>query len=269
MSFLSIQFFGQSIGKQTGMHVILPPGKGPFPAMYLLHGLSDDYTIWSRRTSIERYVAELNMIVVMPDGGRSFYCNDSRPGGMAYENHIVKDVVGFIDTSFRTIAEPNARAVAGLSMGGYGAFMLAIRHIDVFSVACSHSGAMGFMQRAWPDRSDIQTIAGTLPQDGRYDLLKLAQELSTSRPRPALYFDCGTDDGLLEDNRMFQSFLKKLGIKHEYREYPGAHSWDYWDTHIQQSIAFILSHLKDKKIIRVNSRTKATAGRYRRGGLRF
>lgn len=109
MALCSVQFPGGSIQKASGMNVILPEGDGPFPVLYLLHGLSDDYTIWSRRTSIERYVAELPLVVVMPDGHRSFYCNDPRPGGCAYEDHVVMDVVGFVDRTFRTIAAPAQR----------------------------------------------------------------------------------------------------------------------------------------------------------------
>jgi len=247
MSFLAVQFNGGSIGKKTSMNIILPPGKGPFPVMYLLHGLSDDHTTWSRRTSIERYVINRNMMVVMPDGSRSFYCNDLRPAGLAYEDHIVKDVVGFVDTAFRTIAHPKARAIAGVSMGGYGAFMLAMRHPDIFSVACSHSGVMEFTHQARPDSAGIPAIACTLPQDGRYDLFKLAQKLARSRQRPALYFDCGKADGFLKDNRAFCSWLKKLGFKHEYHEYAGNHSWDSWDIRIHQSLAFVLARLRDKK----------------------
>ena len=142
MALCEVRFRGQSIEKQTGMNVILPDGEGPFPVLYLLHGLSDDYTIWHRRTSIERYVEAQPLIVVMPDGHRSFYCNDPRPGGLAYEDHIVTDVVDVVERTFPVIADRGARAIAGLSMGGYGAIMLGLRHPDVFSVACSHSGAM-------------------------------------------------------------------------------------------------------------------------------
>ena len=252
MALLTIQFPGQSIGKQTAMHVILPPGKGPFPVLYLLHGLSDDYTIWLRRTSIERYVEGRNLMVVMPDGGRSFYCNDGRPGGPAYEDHIARDVVGFVDNTFRTIAGRRGRAIAGLSMGGYGAVMLAMRHPELFSVACSHSGAVTFMHAALIGtppavHPDVGALAASLPTDGHYDLFALAQGVGPARSRPALRLDCGRDDFLLKDNRAFHAHLKKAGYRHTYREYPGAHSWDYWDEHIRESIAFIMKNLRAKK----------------------
>ncbi len=249
MSFLSVQFFGPSIQKQSSLYVVLPPGKGPFGVLYLLHGLSDDHTIWHRRTSIERYVEGRNLIVVMPDGGRSFYCNDPRPAGLAYEDHIVKDVVGFIDDSFPTLASRGGRAIAGLSMGGYGAMMLALRHPDMFCAACSHSGALGFCHRryqmggAGPDPSEW------LPKN-HYDCHLLAARLRRSRkgpPMPAIRMDCGTEDFLLDDSRALHAHLAKLKIDHVYEEFPGSHTWEYWDQHIQRSIEFVLGELKTKK----------------------
>jgi S-formylglutathione hydrolase FrmB len=253
MSFLTAQFFGKSLVKQASMYVVLPPGKGPFPVLYLLHGLSDDHTIWHRRTSIERFVEGRNLIVVMPDGGRSFYCNDPRQGGLAYEDHMAKDVVEFVDDSFPTIRSRRGRAIAGLSMGGYGAVMLALRHPDVFSVACSHSGALGLCHRKYDIGGTGVDPADILPRD-RYDCHKLAARLrrSVSHDRkgagkktiPALRIDCGTEDFLLDDNRKFHAHLEKLGIEHVYEEYPGEHTWAYWDEHIQQTLQFVLARVR-------------------------
>ena len=243
MAFCSVQFFGESIQKASGMHVILPEGEGPFGALYLLHGLSDDHTIWHRRTSIERYVAELPLIVVMPDGHRSFYCNDPRPGGCAYEDHIVADVVGFVDRTFPTVAEPAARAIGGLSMGGYGSMMLALRHPEVFSVVGAHSSAFYFAHEPIPERDAVNAFAAALPK-GKYDCFALAEALKKSGGELAIRFDCGTDDFLLEANRGFHAHLDALGIDHEYAEYPGGHTWDYWDEHVRQTLAFVAGRLR-------------------------
>ena len=243
MAFCDVRFRGVSIEKQTGMYVILPDGEGPFPVLYLLHGLSDDYTIWHRRTSIERYVEAQGLIVVMPDGHRSFYCNDPRPGGLAYEDHIVTDVVGFVERTFPAIPDRGARAIAGLSMGGYGAIMLALRHPDVFSVACSHSGAMRFAHEPIEQRPEVQALADALDPPEKYDCFRLAEQLKERGPLPAIRFDCGTEDDLLEWNREFHAHLDAVGIDHRYREYRGAHTWDYWDRHILHTLAFIRAHL--------------------------
>ena len=242
MALCTVHYRGKSIAKDAVMNVILPEGEGPWPVLYLLHGLSDDHSAWQRRTSLERHAAALPLIIVMPDGHRSFYCNDPRPGGGRYEAHLVQDVVGFIDRTFPTIPRRGGRAVAGLSMGGYGAIMLALRHPDVYSVACSHSGALFFTHRPNAKRPDVQAYAKALGPK-TYDCFDLARKLKRSKRRLALRLDCGTDDGLLAANREFHAHLAKLGLAHEYAEFPGGHNWAYWDEHVQQTLGFVMKNL--------------------------
>jgi S-formylglutathione hydrolase FrmB len=161
---------------------------------------------------------------------------------------LANDVVEFVDETFPTIAARRGRAIAGLSMGGYGATMLALRHPDVFCAACSHSGAVGFCH----SRHEINGIdpADILPRE-RYDCHKLVAGILRARsrktknapPMPALRIDCGTEDFLLQENRAFHAHLAKLGVEHVYEEYPGAHTWEYWDEHIRQSLDFVLERL--------------------------
>ncbi len=244
MAFCSVHFKAESIAKATSMNVIVPDGEGPFPVLYLLHGLSDDYSSWLRRTSIERYVEGMGLMVVMPDGHRSFYVNDPRPGGFAYEDHIVKDVVGFVDRTFSTVASRGGRAIAGLSMGGYGAMMLAMRHPDMFRTTCSHSGALGFTHSPVPDRPDLNPLIESLQAD-RYDCFTLAEKLAAGGSELAIRIDCGTEDFLLGQNREFHAHLERLGIEHVYEEYPGEHNWGHWDEHIRQTLAFVMEQMSN------------------------
>lgn len=242
MATLSVNFHGHALNKACSMNVILPDGEaeGPFPVFYLLHGLSDDHSIWGRRTSIERYVRDIPMIVVMPDGGRSFYCDAVR--GPAYESHILRDVVGFVDRHFDTIATREGRVIGGLSMGGYGALKLGMKFPELFCSTVSHSGALG-ITRADPEkiREDMRTefplIFGDNPAGGEDCLFGIA-ERADPNILPAIRIDCGTEDGLLEANRVFHAHLESLEIAHEYEEFPGAHTWDYWDLHVRKAIAF-------------------------------
>src|SRR5437764_12398734 len=155
MALCDLHYFSTALKKMTAAMLILPEGedvRGPFPAFYLLHGLSDDHTAWVRRTSIERYAQGLPLItvghdddegqpliIVMPDGGRGFY-TDAREG-FAYETAML-ELIGYVDQTFRTDARREARAIGGLSMGGYGALKLALKHPDLFGSANSHSGAL-------------------------------------------------------------------------------------------------------------------------------
>jgi putative tributyrin esterase len=237
MALCQVSFFAEQIRKCSQMIVSVPDaGRGPFPVFYLLHGLSDDHTIWSRRTSIERYVAELPLLVVMPDGYRGFYSD--AVNGPAYESYMLKDVIGFVDRVFPTLPRRSGRVIGGLSMGGYGALKLALKHPDLFCSAVSHSGALNAARRKWPeDKRDLTLIFGSNGKGGKDDLFTIAEQLDRET-LPAIRFDCGTEDGLLADNRRFHRHLDRLGIPHEYEEFPGAHTWAYWDVHIQEALAF-------------------------------
>lgn len=242
MAFCELRYFSPALGLQTAANVILPEtGEPPYPVYYLLHGLSDDHTIWCRRTSIERYVAEMPLIVVMPAGGRGFYTDAVE--GFAYERAMVDDLVGLIDRTFPTRAERAGRCIGGLSMGGYGAVRLALRRPDLFCSANSHSGALMFgagspppdVDPAWA--AEFGRILGPSPAGGPNDLTALVKQLPADQA-PALRIDCGVGDFLIESNRAFHAYLEGQGVPHEYAEYPGEHTWSYWDEHVQEALAF-------------------------------
>src|SRR5687768_14669561 len=122
MAFATIHYHSRSLNKASSFNIVFPDDPNiprPWATFYLLHGLSDDHTIWMRRTSIERYVAGLPLAVVMPDGGRGWYTNAKE--GHAYEDDLIKDVMGLIERTFPAKADRTGRAIGGLSMGGYGA----------------------------------------------------------------------------------------------------------------------------------------------------
>lgn len=251
MALSEFRFFSNTLGKQVGAFVLLPDtGKPPFATMYLLHGLSDDYTIWLRRTRIEEYVKNLPLAVVMPDGYRGFYTNAVT--GPAYATYMISDVVGSVERHFNVKRSRNARCISGLSMGGYGALRLALGYPDLFASAHSHSGALMFGSRspehALPDRSrEYQLILGDDPRGTDHDLLTLAKRARKQNKLPKLRIDCGTEDFLLEPNRTFTKELHKLKVPHEYEEFPGAHEWGYWDLHIREAIDFHAKNLKLKR----------------------
>lgn len=254
MAFCELRYFSAALAKQTAANVILPEGehRPPYAVLYLLHGLSDDHTIWQRRTSIERYVADYPLIVVMPDGGRGFYCDAQ--SGDAWESAIVRDLVGYIDRIFPTRATRAGRAVGGLSMGGYGAVKLALGHPDLFVSAVSHSGALDVAhdsgsRRRTPDDPVAQLlrrILGEDPAGGPNDCFALAERLAPEK-RPALRIDCGVEDFLLPANRALHAHLDAIGYPHEYAEFPGGHEWGYWDQHVQEAIRFHARHLGIQK----------------------
>jgi putative tributyrin esterase len=240
MACATLHFHSPALAKACSMTVIVPEGSvgtPPFPVCYLLHGLSDDHTSWTRQTSLERHVVGLPLIVVMPDGGRGFYCD--AVDGPAYERYLLDDVIGFVDRTFHTIAERQGRVIGGLSMGGYGAIKLALKYPQLFCSAVAHSAALDVRRRLERPEgaAEMRRIFGPAPGGGPNDPYVLAATMDR-RLLPALRLDCGLEDGLLEENRAFHRHLEQLGIPHEYAECPGAHTWEYWDCHIQEALAF-------------------------------
>ena len=247
MALCEIRLSAQNaLQRMTSFMAIVPEKTaGPFPVLYLLHGLSDDHTTWIRRTSIERYVAGMPLIVVMPDCERGWYTDAAAIPTFAFETFILDDLLGFVDSTFPTRASRGGRAIAGLSMGGYGAFKLALKHPDIFCAAVSLSGALKITERISNvnevrDR-EMRLIFGEELRDSE-DVWKLAESVDPAI-RPALWFDCGTEDFLIEHNRATHEHFQKLGIPHHYSERPGEHSWALWDAVIQEALGFVRAQL--------------------------
>lgn len=254
MAFIQCDFFSEVLGLSTSMNVILPqPALGQigmkgskasdkYPVLYLLHGLSDDHTIWGRRTSVERYVASLGLAVVMPAVHKSFYTDMAK--GDKYWTFVSEELPQIVRSFFPISAAREENFVAGLSMGGYGAFKLALRCPDKFIAGASLSGAVNIAEiaknrdpgRAW------ENVFGNLDEikGSDNDLLHLAEEVSKSNgPKPMLYQCCGTEDFLYEDNIVFRDWANELGLNLTYEEEPGTHEWGYWDKKIQRVLEWL------------------------------
>ena len=245
MAVCEIRWFSEVIQKQAATIVILPDsGKGPFATYYLLHGITNDHTIWHRRTRIEVYAAAYPMIVVMPDGFRGFYTKNEN--GPDYAQYIGQELPNMIERIFPASPKPADRCIGGLSMGGYGALRIALGFPGQFVSVNSHSGALMVASRAKPPDGfpEAKNIFGSHPQGTDHDLLALAQKAATAKSLPKIRIDCGIDDYLFQDSQDFHAGLNKLKIRHEYEEFPGAHDWHYWETHIPEALKFHARHLK-------------------------
>lgn len=256
MALIHCQFFSEVLRLCTAIEVLLPDPKRSsdgallapprrYPVLYLLHGLSDDHTIWQRRTSIERYVAELELAVVMPAVDRSFYTDMAQ--GNRYWTYVSAELPALVQTWFPVSGAREDTFVAGLSMGGYGAFKLALTHPERFAAAGSFSGALDMVwaarsrEKAW--RDEVRRIFGPpwRMRGSRHDLFRLARDVAASpwREQLRLYQWCGVDDFLYAGNRRFRDHAQSLGLDLTYAEGPGGHTWDKWDEQIQQVLAWL------------------------------
>jgi len=248
MALSELRFFSPTIGKHVGAYVILPDsGKPPYATFYLLHGLSDDYSIWLRRTRIEEYVKNLPLAVVMPDGFRAAYTNHEV--GFPFADYMINDVVGTVERHFNVKKSPSARCIGGLSMGGYGALRLGLGFPDVFASVNSHSGALMWGStppeaRGGAHPTEFELVFGNDPAGTDHDLVALARKAQKKGKLPKIRIDVGTEDFLLDQNRAYTAKLKALKVPHEYQEFAGSHEWNYWDEHVREAIAFHAKNLR-------------------------
>ncbi len=249
MALVTCHFFSDVLQVSTAISVLLPQrthaqiglagtaSDGPPPVLYLLHGLSDDETIWTRRTSIERYAAELGVAVVMPRGGRSFYADEVH--GDRYWTYLTEELPALVASFFRVSAQPSETFVAGLSMGGYGALKWALRKPEAFAAAASLSGALDVAGELELAQLVPQVWGGSAPAGSDDDLLALVARADPTS-LPPLFVACGLGDPLHPANRRFVERATAAGIVVQADlDGPGEHEWGYWDARIRDVLAWL------------------------------
>lgn len=241
----------KALDKEVSFNVLLPidydASTCRYPTLYLLHGYGDTHTAWSLMTDLSGYAAKYKIIIVMPNAEKSFYVNSVKDSKAQFEDMIMKDLMAYVDGHYRTIPLPRSRAVAGLSMGGYGAVFLGLKHHDKFAAIGTFSGAVSRVHITPPDASklndydrkrqqdleDLFGAPGTKERDER-DPFKIVENMPLNEI-PYLYIACGGQDFLLEENRMFVDYLSKKKITYEYHEIsPRVHSWVFWNDQLLQ-----------------------------------
>ncbi len=237
-------------GREVPLSVILPAGyeasEKRYPVLYLLHGYTAHYSDWVANTHIRQYARRYQEIIVMPEAGTSWYVNNYANPQLKWQDYFIYDVIPYVDQHYRTRADRRGRALAGTSMGGYGALLLGVKYHEMFAAAASLSGVV-----TTPDRSFVQYVTSKLdeqviesdfgpfgsPARDENDLFKLVRQVPPSA-MPELYLSIGTSDKYLGTNREFVKTLDRLGIAYRYRELPGAHDWRLWDRELETVLAF-------------------------------
>lgn len=214
-----------------------------FPVLYLLHGLTGHYNNWTDNAKLVQHAIKHRFIIVTPEGGDGWYTDSVSAANEKWESYIVQELMPEVDKRFRTLPNRDKRAIAGLSMGGFGALKFGLKYPDKFVLAGSFSGALGaasITEKQFPGAigKTIDGIFGPPESDRRKanDLFAIIRSLTPEKTKtiPFLYIDCGTEDFLFQNNRDFISLLIEKDVPHEYRQLPGAHDWKYWDKQVQE-----------------------------------
>lgn len=261
MALFQCNFFSQTLYLNTNLNVIIPtfnsdellnkkmfdylrPG-AKYQTLYLLHGAYGDYSDWMRLTGIERYAQEKKVAIIMPSGANSFYQNMAH--GERYLDYMSKELPKFVTTMFPLSDKREDTFVAGLSMGGYGAFKLALTNPERFSCAASLSGALDIEAVLRGPISEHNTFSvnnildlSTKISESDSDLFTLAKKRRDEEvDLPRFFQSIGTEDFLYNINTAAKKKFELLGLDLTFEEHPGIHDWDYWDTHIQRVLDWL------------------------------
>jgi S-formylglutathione hydrolase FrmB len=237
-----------------------------YPVVYLLHGYTDDNTGWLQFGEVNRYADQAildgtipPMIIIMPDGGTSWYIN-SYDGKEKYEDFFIKEFIPHVEQAYRIKTERQYRGVAGLSMGGYGTLIYAIKYPQLFSAAAALSAAV-FPDDQMVNQPDdnYEHVFGQLFGRGlkgkdrltkdwqANSVLNLVQNKTADELSKVRYWiDCGDDDFLTIGNSMLHIALTEKKVPHEFRMRDGAHNWTYWRTGITNALSFIGDGFRQK-----------------------
>ena len=264
MALMETHYYSFSLKSNISLNVFVPtPGsseqitdmnktvkydyEGGLPVLYLLHGAYGDAFSWVRYSNIDRYAQDRGIVVVMASAENSFY--QDLKSGKKYKTFFTEELPTFIQNVFPVSKDREKTYIAGFSMGGYGAWYLALSRPDLYSKAASMSGAL-----------DISALDPTLPTNAngdnpfpiedafddpthlkgsKYDLLQLYKEDQAKGLVPKLYQACGTEDFLYQTNLYIRDEMASLGADNTFEEGKGGHDWNFWDTYIQHILNWL------------------------------
>ena len=259
----SLEIDSRILNKKVNYSIYLPPNynhsQRKYPIVYLLHGYTDDETGWIQFGEVQRIVDEgINngsippMIIAMPDAGVSWYINNF-DNSIRYEDFFINEFIPHIEMSYLVRPKKEFRGITGLSMGGYGSLLYAMKYAHLFA-ACAPMSApiytkeevVSYDQERW-DYVEGVLYGKNLVGEARitdhwksYNPLFIAQQKGTEKlSEVKYYFDCADDDFLYKGNAAMHVLLRDLNVPHEFRVRDGAHNWTYWRTALPEVLAFI------------------------------
>lgn len=243
--------FSQSLNTISKFYAVLPDGYSKtqerYVSVYLLHGFNGDYTNWVKQPNLIKYLKGYEYIVICPDAKNSWYSNSITLQNANYEDLIIKEIIPYVDKKYRTRQSKFSRAIAGLSMGGYGAAKLGLKYPGMFFFAGCISPSIqfpaGLEDSAIVARRSKETIKSVREMFGEKrneswsanDIFELTEKINPNTA-PYFYLSAGSQDGIpevIEQTHIFAASLRKKSIAFEMHETTGAHDWKFWDSEIE------------------------------------
>ncbi len=248
---VDVTFHSAALGRDMQYRTVLPAqiaSDQKLPVLYLLHGGGGGFRDWSNYSDVARY-AEHGLILVMPEGNSSYYTNSADHSQDRYEDYIVHDLIADVERRFPALSGRTNRAIAGVSMGGFGAVVLALKHSDLFIFAGGLSSALDVPSRPFSIKrvgqwQHYRSIFGPLGSQSRkesdpYVLVRAADPVKV----PYLFLTCGEQEGLLSANKKFARMLQARRFQYEFHTAPGGHDWNQWDRLLPDLMASVTEHL--------------------------
>lgn len=258
-----LQLHSQILNSEVRYSIYLPDdyhsSNRKYPVLYLLHGWTDNETSWIQMGTVKEIVDKtlhngkcVPMIIVMPDAGDSWYIN-SHDKKNCYEDMFIQELIPFIEKNYHARTQSEYRAIAGLSMGGYGSFLYTLHHPTLFS-ACAPLSAAVYTEDMIKKSQSVRRNTlfeklygkGILTEHWKENsITHLMKKMPAEQfPKTSYYIDCGDEDHLLEGNYEVHTLLSEKQIPHEFRVRDGGHSWTYWRSALPSVLEFVSKTFK-------------------------
>lgn len=249
MAFFRCEYLSEALGMHTSFCAVLPEEGNlkELPVVYLLHGLSDNCTVWTRQTQAEWYARKKRAVLIMPEVQRSFY-TDMR-AGPAYFTYVAKELPAFCQRTFGLSAAREKNFVMGNSMGGYGALKCALTFPEQYGGCAAFSAVTDVNELIFHPQSEaligpaeaaaiFGPVDRVVPEEDLFCLFRAA--VQRDMPLPDLYLACGEQDPLWPMNLNMHRTLEELGVPHTFYACPGAHTWTLWDEFLRRAFDLFL-----------------------------
>ncbi len=221
--------------------------QGGYSYIVMLHGYSGNQDQWNEDADLQALSDKYNILLVLPDGGYdSWWLDTDLLSGRNYDTHLHQELTIWVVETLNGSANPTQHGIMGLSMGGFGAFLQALKHPSSYAAAASLSGVMDITRHpnSWGLAKSLGRYTNNRKKWDSNNPLNLTQR-PLKRPLPDFLLICGRDDFAFPENQAMIHQMKRMGYSAELKEEAGAHTHTFWKTHVEAAIEFIVNHFQD------------------------